>query len=418
LVWCRLIRWDRSMPKLHPRPLPVAMQTRCAGTPGRLFYRTLLLWLAAALPLTAELPDVSVGSRLVELRVGAKTYRNAEVRQVTPRSVVLWHDDGLSSVLLRDLPPEWQQRFGYDPEAAEAAEARLQREQLTVEAHQQAQLSRQATARQGASFDQLVQRLGEPPLLAPEVDLRPLFFQLGVKDQGRRPSCSVFAVVSALEYQNAVLTGRPEKLSEEYLIWATHRVTQRPMRMTGSEGEGAAEAVGNEDAGFALWEVVSALRTYGIPLQEAMPNTLGGRMDRISDPSPELVQEARSRRRVYIHLMASRDRASQVSAMTHALNAGVPVVIGVRWPHYRTIRGGILSEQKPRADYAHAVTLVGYTCRSGRPEDVVFIFKNSYGARWGQGGYGRVTYRYLEEHLLGAVLLEVQPPEQSRDKVS
>jgi hypothetical protein len=245
-----------------------------------------------------------------------------------------------------------------------------------------------------------------------------LFYQLGVKDQGRRPSCSVFAVVSALEYQNAILTGKAEKLSEEYLIWATRRVTQRPVRIDGSDGAGDAEPLGNEDAGFSLWEVVSALRAYGVPPQEVMPNTLGGSMHLIPDPSEEVVEAARSRRRVYIHLMAARDRASQVSAMTHALNAGVPVVIGVRWPHYRTIRGGVLSEQKPRADYAHAVTLVGYTCRSGRPEDVSFIFKNSYGARWGQGGYGRVTYRYLEENLLGAVLLEVQAPEQRLETTS
>src|SRR5690606_32788328 len=143
------------------------------------------------------------------------------------------------------------------------------------------------------------------------------------------------------------------------------------------------------------------------------PNTLGVRMDRIPDPPADVVEEAQTRRRVYIHLMAaSRDRASQVEAMTHALNAGVPVVIGIRWPHYRTIRGGVLSEQRPIPDYARAITLVGYTCRSGRPEDLVFIFKNSYGARWGQGGYGRVTRRYLVENLLDAVLLEVLSPEE------
>ncbi|MEI6108231.1 MAG: C1 family peptidase, partial [Opitutae bacterium] len=57
----------------------------------------------------------------------------------------------------------------------------------------------------------------------------------------------------------------------------------------------------------------------------------------------------------------------------------------------------------------HAVTLVGYKSGTGRLEDAVFIFKNSWGADWGQGGYGMVTYGYLSQHLNDAVLLEVQP---------
>ena len=402
------------MPKLHPRPPPVAKSAR-EGRRWLVIFRGLFLWPVLTLPLIAESLLLGVGARIESLTTGAKTYCNVEVRQVNPRSVVLLHEDGLSSLLLRDLPLEWQVRFGYDPEAAEAIERKRQLDRLSKEAHEQDRTSQREAARRGAGFDQLIQQLGEPPRLAPEVDLRPLFFQLGVKDQGRRPSCSVFAVVSALEYQNAILTGRTEKLSEEYLIWATRRVTERPLRGSGADNGADSEPVENEDAGFALWEVVSALRAYGVPLQAAMPNTLGGKMHLIPDPPAEVVEEARSRRRVYIHLLAARDRASQVGAMTHALNAGVPVVVGVRWPHYRTIRGGVLSEQKPREDYAHAVTLVGYTCRTGRPEDVTFIFKNSYGARWGQGGYGRVTSRYLEQHLLGAVLLEVQAPEPKRD---
>jgi len=43
------------------------------------------------------------------------------------------------------------------------------------------------------------------------------------------------------------------------------------------------------------------------------------------------------------------------------------------------------------ADGGHAVTLVGYKSATGRIEDAVFIFKNSYGVDWGQGGYGTAT---------------------------
>ena len=56
----------------------------------------------------------------------------------------------------------------------------------------------------------------------------------------------------------------------------------------------------------------------------------------------------------------------------------------------------------------HAVTLVGYSSSTGRLEDTVFVFKNSWGPNWGQGGYGTVTYGYLNQHLAEAIVLEVQ----------
>ena len=41
----------------------------------------------------------------------------------------------------------------------------------------------------------------------------------------------------------------------------------------------------------------------------------------------------------------------------------------------------------------------------------MFVFKNSWGMAWGQGGYGTVTHGYLHRHLGDAVLLEVQAGE-------
>ena len=55
------------------------------------------------------------------------------------------------------------------------------------------------------------------------------------------------------------------------------------------------------------------------------------------------------------------------------------------------------------------MTLVGYKSPTNQLADTVFIFKNSYGPEWGQGGYGTVTYGYLQNNLQDAVLLEVQP---------
>ena len=80
------------------------------------------------------------------------------------------------------------------------------------------------------------------------------------------------------------------------------------------------------------------------------------------------------------------------------------------WPDTMegAVRSGYLAGQKPEAGGGHAVTLVGYKCSTGRIEDAVFTFKNSWGPQWGQGGYGMVTYGYLSHYLDEAILLEVQ----------
>ena len=161
------------------------------------------------------------------------------------------------------------------------------------------------------------------------------------------------------------------------------------------------------DEGFSLGEVVSALRAYGIPLQATMPNTFGRRIEAIEAPPPAIVQEARDHQRVFAHQMPGRDRDTMLNNVVQSLNSGIPVSIGMGWPMTRIVNG-YLSTQKAAADRGHAVTLVGYKSSTGRIEDAYFIFKNSWGPTWGQGGYGTVTYGYLHKYLSDAVLLEVQ----------
>ena len=362
-------------------------------------------------------PPPGKSTRFATLVVGKKSYDQVEVRAVTARSISFVHSDGMASVLLRDLPPELQSQFGYSAEAEAAVEAKLAEARARAAKSSRAErVDRRLLEREqvlAARYESLMQELGQDPVLQPEVDLRPRFreFGLEVKNQGRRPSCAVFAIVSALEYQNARLSARSEKLSEEYLVWATHKSTRRvPLASATQSGAADAddESVTRSDAGFSLAEVVAALRAYGIPLQDAVPNTFGTAMGEIEEPDAEVVESARTRRRVFIHLLSPRHVETQIANIVHALNAEIPVAIGMRWPHARTLRTGYISEQKPILDYAHAVTLVGYRCPTGRIENAVFLFKNSYGATWGQGGYGLVTYGYLKQYLLDAVLLEVQ----------
>lgn len=367
------------------------------------------LMLAPALSLAQDQPAThGPGTAIESLTVGATTYRQVKVRSVNTRTLVITHAGGMASLRLRDLPPEWRERFRYDP----AAEAALEQAEAAARAAQAAapkpkpKTAAPAAKKRETPFETLLRSLGQPVVLKPEVDLRGSMasLNLSVKDQGRRPSCAIFSIVSALEYQNALLAGRAEKFSEEYLIWAVRRTTKRlaPTGVAETEADQAA------DEGFSLGEVVTALRAYGIPLQSTMPNTFGTKIEAIEDPPEAIVEEARQNQRIGFHALPGRDNATRINNLVIALNSGVPVPVGMAWPHWRSIKSGFLSAQKPVTGVGHAVTIVGYRCPSGRMEDTQFIFKNSWGIGWGQGGYGIVTFDYLQQHLGDAVLLELQ----------
>ena len=359
-------------------------------------FAALLLLLTALLH--AE-DSLGPGTRLEDLTVGTTTYHQVVVRSVNARTLVITHAGGMASIRLHDLTPEWQARFHYDPTAEARADA-------TPAAPMPKPVAR-APKKTFSRLDALLRQFGTPAEVRAEVDLRPIFLQLelGVKDQGHRPSCAVFAVVSALEFQHAELVGHVDRFSEEYLSWAVRRTVLR------TPAPGAIAAGGDTDDaddGFTLSEVVDALRAYGIPLQSAMPNKIGSKISLIEDPPAAVVEEARKQQRVFVHRLPGRDAPTVINNLLQALNAGVPTPVGMAWPNYRSLRTGYLSGQKPMAGAGHAVTIVGYKCPTGRIEDTVFLFKNSWGPQWGQGGYGTVTYGYLSKYLNDAIVLEVQ----------
>lgn len=364
---------------------------------------------------TQEGARLTAGCTLESLTVGNVTYQHVTVRSISPRSVMITHDGGMKSLLLRELSPELQQRFGYNPEADKAQEAKAQAGQAAAAQHQKAREQAAAKSHPGPApsgriqnkIDQLLRSFGQAPEVLPNVDLRPRFAELGlwVKDQGHRPSCAVFAIVSALEFQSAEVNGSPERYSEEYLYWATSKTLNR--LSASDETEGASVSENMYDIGFSLPDVVSALRAYGIPPRDRMPNQLAG--NKFPTPSEELIEEARQANRTSVHIIPGNDQKARVANIIHALNLGLPVPIGIRWPDTRVWRVHYLDKQQATLNSGHAITLVGYECPSGNIEEAVFRFKNSWGPLWGEGGYGYVTYHYLSEHLGIAIVLEVQP---------
>lgn len=344
----------------------------------------------------------ALSARAADWKIGDQIYQDVQVKQVTPRAVIIQHRGGISQILLADLPPDAQKQFGYDPQAAMAEKERIEREHAAaMERSEEIRESLSQTPesiRKTRGVEALKQAFQRPARIHDEMDLRPRMRELGLftKSQGRRPSCSVFAVVGALEYQ-AALAGLPTQFSEEYAIWATR---QYLANMKG----GAYSVYGEGDAGFALTQVFNAIGQYGIVPQEAMPNTFGTGMDSISAPSVDLVEQARSAVNLRVLRVDASDPNTTINRLTHCLNRGLPVVVGVAWPHENTLRAApMISGQTPV--FMHAVTLVGYRSDPGG-ENQRFVFKNSWGPQWGAGGYGWITAEYLKQHLQAAYVLD------------
>jgi Papain family cysteine protease len=380
---------------------------------------------AIAVSLRAQIPDtpaatpIVAGATLESLTVGKITYTQVRIRTISAQTAMIQHTGGIASLRLRDLSPDLQQRFGYKPEAA-AAEAekqkaasanaeKLRQEQLAAQkkAHAARLAARAGPPPDETKLDQLLRNFGQPPEINQRVDLRSRYNDLGlwIKNQGARPSCSVFAIVSALEFQSAEINGTAERFSEEYLLWATRKTLNRAASTIDTSATNDNQEPADE--GFALTEVVNALRTYGIPPRDRVPNRFSGAT--IDSPPPEIVAEARNSRRVSVHIIPGRDGATLTVNVIHALNSGMPVPVGMSWPLEYNRRTGHLDKQDVHPSGGHAVTIVGYTSKTGRLEDTVFTFKNSWGTRWGIDGYGTATYEFLRNNLHSAVLLEVQP---------
>ena len=100
---------------------------------------------------------------------------------------------------------------------------------------------------------------------------------------------------------------------------------------------------------------------------------------------------------------------SELKGIKEALALGHPVACGLRWP--KTLQGHVLREVPPPRDVfdGHSVVLVGYADDPKQNGGGMFVFRNSSGPRWGEKGYGRVSYAYVRAYANERALAQVRP---------
>jgi len=361
------------------------------------------------------------GQHFDEFPVDGETYYDVTITNRTPRGFTFKHSKGFKQVLFTDLSPQERTLLGYDPAIEQAylkqqsyvaKEERKRQKQERQELAQKRNSAKAPVEANGKTYTQdsarLLRSLGSPPTIEKEVDLRPKYKEYGlyIKNQGRRPSCTAYAVVSALELQYANYTGNPVRFSEEYLIWATRQV----MGVNNTQEsfvQHLQEKAKYREEGFTLPQVMNGLRSYGILPLQMMPKQGIGEMDAIDTPSDSQIEFAQTKQHIEFFFLTADDKRQDIEGIIQLLNQGVPVVVGANWIAKTNLH--YLNKQSTKDGSRHAVTIVGYRNETGNIEDTTFYFKNSWGVHWGLGGYGLMTYDYVKENLFMSMFLTIQP---------
>ena len=213
-------------------------------------------------------------------------------------------------------------------------------------------------------------------MLPTSVDFRKLMDE--VRDQGSRPTCVAFALTAAHEKWRVAAENISEDLCEEFLYWAAKKVDMNGL--AGTSLNSAAKALGdtgqpNEDS----WPYDSE---FDDSLSNLEPPAL---LD--FDKCIQLETEA-----LDLTLTEIKSRLSSEDA--------VVLVVPVCDSFFITDDGfmQLPSPEEIIADL-HAVLIVGY---DDSLHNGVLMIRNSWGADWGDEGYGYLPYSYFESFALDA----------------
>jgi hypothetical protein len=240
----------------------------------------------------------------------------------------------------------------------------------------------------------LAQKQPEFPRAA---NLAPEFQKLDLpaRAQGSRDDCSLFAITGAVNFELARNDpNAPRPLSEEFLIWAGDEAT-------GTKGDQA-----------MFYKAVLGLNVHGICANSLMPYQAKPNPNR--KPSPEAAKEAKAlAQRWDVHWIKRWDVTqrltdAQIHAIKQAIAAGHPVASGLRWPN----KGDDLVDVPPadKVSDGHSILLVGYEDDASKPGGGVFVFRNSWGPKWGNNGYSTMSYGYARSYANDALWLHLGAP--------
>jgi|GEM_PF-2338301 len=246
----------------------------------------------------------------------------------------------------------------------------------------------------------------DPSLLPAVVDHRRDGTEGPVRDQGSAPACTAFATATALDHALARWSGRVTPVSVME-IWSRYHSPHVGTSLTSNIGL----ALGSE----WQWPFNVAEAVEWVPCSEyAKPPRVG---------CGKPVDDARARR-VEASPVGEFTEAEYLGkadpdALAAKIAAGQDVIVTLELPTAFVPRGRPGARYIPHytksagADAGHALVLAGY---ARLPHDMYFLAHNSWGPRWGDGGYAWIHEKTLSTWLQEAVAVDAEPKEREQGK--
>ena len=211
------------------------------------------------------------------------------------------------------------------------------------------------------------------------VDLRPHCPR--VYDQGQLESCTANAVAAAVQYLRRLEHRTPDFVPSRMFIYYNTRA------MRGCE---------RCDTGSSIRDAVKTVAALGVCPEDLWPYQTA-RFE--AKPTPRCVRAASRHRAISYHRVG---RDPRLFAVRTCLATGHPVIFGMAvYESFETAavaRTGVVplpTRGERHVGRGHAVLAVGYDAAVRR-----VLVRNSWGERWGQGGYFVLPYAYLEDPRL------------------
>lgn len=195
-----------------------------------------------------------------------------------------------------------------------------------------------------------------------------------IKDQGSIGACTAFATVGALEYllRKSGHNMAQDVFSERFTYYATRvNVAHWPP----------------EDSGAYIRDAIKSAVQYGTCLEGTFPYN----GDFSAAPPSSAYSEAKKHTGVKYATYDAAPTLATLATMKQAMANGYPIVGGFTcYSNIWNAVGGVIPLPNGQPIGGHAILLVGYDDAKQQLK-----FKNSWSARWGDGGYGYLPYQYF-----------------------
>jgi len=224
--------------------------------------------------------------------------------------------------------------------------------------------------------------MSESATAGEQIDLRPLLPP--VRDQGARGTCLAFAITAAHEIARAAGSAVSQVFSEEVLHWGCKKL-------------------GKHKTGASFPSADAALSQWGQPLAHIWPYD-GNRDEQAASYEPP----AHAIDAVNCFKAKLSPVKADIEEIKQLLRNGQAVVIIVKMGNgfFTAVDGHVtVPAATDIIPDTHAILLVGFVDDSS-PDQGHFIFRNSWGADWGDGGYGYLPYEYVTQYGLRAKFIE------------